>query len=403
MTFTGLLRAHPRSLVAHVSRGQGVYPLLNLVWLFWVLAVPWMLPLGWGAVLFTYLSLAIFLPLYALAWYDDRTRLPRYVAAIALLGLVSLPINTCWSYIVYASALVVFHGTVRAALAWLAALLVAFGAVAAVSPFFSIYGVLFGMATCLVVALFNLAFRANAQRDAELRLTQEEVRRLAATAERERIGRDLHDLLGATLSLIAIKSELAGRLLERDIGAARREVADIEAVARGALGQVRSAVAGIRAALLAGELASARLLLEAGGLTLHADIEALSLPADAESALALGLREAVTNVQRHAAASRVDILLRGENGEAVLTVQDDGRGGFSKAGHGLAGMEERLHALGGNLSIESLNRAEGGMRGTRLVLRLPLRPEAAHGPLPAGTAADALIRAHPASQRAQTA
>ena len=103
-----------------------------------------------------------------------------------------------------------------------------------------------------VIGGMNLVYRRNQQRNAELKLSHDEVRRLAALAERERIGRDLHDLLGHTLSLITLKSELANRLFERDPVAARREIADVERVARDALAQVRRAVTGIRAAGLRG-------------------------------------------------------------------------------------------------------------------------------------------------------
>ncbi len=360
-----LPRAHPESLVQHLCRGNPMVPLLNLFWLSWVVVVPWVLPLGPWATAFTGLSLLIFLPLYFGAWWCDRARLPVYTGAIAVLGLVSLPINTCWSYIVYASSLVVLCGTPRQGLVGLVGLLATFAGVASVSPFFSAPAVGVGLATCLVIGLFNCVYRGNARRDAELRLTQDEVRRLAASAERERIGRDLHDLLGATLSLIAIKSELARRLLERDPAAAGREVADIEQVARGALAQVRSAVSGIRAAELVGELAAARLLLEASGLRLVTDLDALSLTAAAESAFALGLREAVTNAQRHARASCVTVKLRALDAQVRLSVQDDGRGGPIRPGNGLAGMTERLQALGGGLDIQALD------DGTRLVLHLP--------------------------------
>src|SRR5690606_26372410 len=108
--------------------------------------------------------------------------------------------------------------------------------------------------------------RGNRERDAALRLSHEEVRRLAALAARERIGRGLHDLLGHTLSMVALKSDLAGRLLERDPAAARAEIDEVSRVARDALAQVRRAVTGIRAAGIAAELASARLLLEADGV-----------------------------------------------------------------------------------------------------------------------------------------
>ena len=115
---------------------------------------------------------------------------------------------------------------------------------------------------------------------AELKLSHEEVRRLAALAERERIGRDLHDLLGHTLSLVALKSDLAGRLIGRDPQAARNEINEVSRVARDALAQVRRAVTGIRAAGLAAELASARLLLESDGVTLRYDAQEVALPAD---------------------------------------------------------------------------------------------------------------------------
>src|SRR3546814_4560513 len=106
------------------------------------------------------------------------------------------------------------------------------------------------------------------EKDAALQLSHDEVRRLAATAERERIGRDLHDLLGHTLSLITLKLELSRKLFERDPTASKRELEDAEAVARHALAEVRCAVTGIRAADLAAELASARLMLESSGVHL---------------------------------------------------------------------------------------------------------------------------------------
>ncbi len=121
----------------------------------------------------------------------------------------------------------------------------------------------------VAVAVFfgNHHFLESQRKRAQLQLSHDEVRRLAALAERERIGRDLHDLLGHTLSLVALKSELAGKLVERDPQAARRELAEVTRVARDALSQVRSAVTGIRAAGLASELASARLLLESDGVS----------------------------------------------------------------------------------------------------------------------------------------
>jgi two-component system, NarL family, sensor histidine kinase DesK len=361
-----LLKAHPDSPVAVLGAGGVMSALLNLFWLSWVVTAPWFLPLSPGAVAFTYFSLLVFLPLYWRAWFGPSRELPRLILAMALLGLVSVPINSCWSYLIYAAAMLPFAYRPRLALRWLAALTVALMVVAWFSPHFNAVTIIFAAAMCAIISLLNMQWRLNADRNAELRVTHDEVRRLAALAERERIGRDLHDLLGSTLSLIAIKSQLAGRLINRDLDRAQQEVADIEAVARKALAEVRVAVTGMHATALAAEVASAKLLLEASGLSLDADLQTLPLAAEAETALALGLREAVTNAQRHARASHVQVRLHAVDNNALLTVQDNGRGGTVKPGNGLKGMAERLRALGGSLQVQ------GTSPGTLLSLRLPL-------------------------------
>ena len=171
-----------------------------------------------------------------------------------------------------------------------------------------------------------------------LGLSQEEVRRLAATAERERIGRDLHDLLGHTLSLITLKLELSRKLFDRDAQAARREVEEAERVARHALSEVRNAVSGIRATDLAAELASARLLLESSGVHLDYELPQMDLPPEIEHSLSLVLREAVTNIARHAGASTAKIELQRDPACLRMRISDDGRGGVEKHGNGLSGI-----------------------------------------------------------------
>ena len=120
-----------------------------------------------------------------------------------------------------------------------------------------------------------------------LRRSNEEIMRLATLAERERIGRDLHDLLGHTLSVVALKSELARKLIDRDLDAARSEIGEVERVARDALSQVRNAVSGIRSTALSAELVAATALLEAQGLKVKCETENVKLPHDRETALAL--------------------------------------------------------------------------------------------------------------------
>ena len=222
-----------------------------------------------------------------------------------------------------------------------------------------------------IIGVLVVVERISLERDAALRLSHDEVRRLAALAERERIGRDLHDLLGHTLSMVALKSDLASRLLERDPVAARGEIDEVSRVAREALSQVRRAVSGIRAAGIAAELASAKLLLETDGITFDYRFEDgfadSALPAGVESALAMTVREAATNIQRHARAHRAEVSFGMEDGEAVLRIVDDGRGGAIVPGNGLAGMRERIEGVRGRLRIEA-----GDGRGTRVEVRVPL-------------------------------
>ena len=237
--------------------------------------------------------------------------------------------------------------------------------------------------TIFVICAIIVVEQMGRQRDAALALSQEEVRRLAATAERERIGRDLHDLLGHTLSLITLKLELSRRLLDRDTEAARVELVEAERVARKALAEVRSAVTGIRATDLAAELAAARLMLEAAQVRLDYGATPV-LPVPVEQALALVLREAVTNIGRHAGASQARIAFEPRRDGLQVQIADNGCGGVRAHGNGLAGMRERVDVLGGTLVIDS---PPG--KGTRLTIELPCP-----GMLPA-TAESARIAANP--------
>ena len=222
------------------------------------------------------------------------------------------------------------------------------------------------VSTTVIGVIVHVERRIQRQ-DAELILSHEEVRRLAATAERERIGRDLHDLLGHTLSLITLKLELSRKLIERDLDAARRELLDAERVARTALAEVRSAVTGIRAADLAAELASARLLLESSSVALAYDPPPVDLTPDCERNLAWVLREAATNVARHANAASASVRFSIERDSVRMCIEDDGHGGIREDGNGLRGMRERVAAMGGTLSIG----AASDMGGTRVLVSVP--------------------------------
>ncbi len=175
--------------------------------------------------------------------------------------------------------------------------------------------------------------------------------RLATLAERERIGRDLHDLLGHTLSVVALKSELARKLIDLDLDAARAEIAEVERVARDSLSQVRNAVAGIRSTALAAELVSATALLEAQGLKVKCETENVKLSHERETALALSLRG--SGDQYRAPRFRQRRHHPGEEGIQRGDRRSRRRRTWRtyRAGNGLNGMRERLASVGGSLTL----------------------------------------------------
>lgn len=334
--------------------------LIHALWSVWVFVVPMFSPYGYDLrwALLTLLSYPVFLALFCGALLWPRRRAPWCALAMIALCIVLLPWYVSGlSYFVFGC---VFLGAVTRNALWRYLLMLA-----ALNLLLVVWARWLGYpwtalawmpVTTLVIGVLVHVERMKQSQDAALRLSHDEVRRLAAVAERERIGRDLHDLLGHTLAMVALKADLAAKLVDRDAAAAGREIGEVGDIARDALAQMRQAVSGIRAARIAAELAAARLLLETDGIELDVAVaqDALGedLAPDAESALALVLREAVTNVQRHARARRARIELARDGGGVRLRVVDDGRGGAMVPGTGIAGMRERLAALGGRLQID---------------------------------------------------
>ncbi len=217
--------------------------------------------------------------------------------------------------------------------------------------------------------------------EAKLQRADAEIEHLAKVAERERIARDLHDLLGHTLSLITLKAELARKLVDRDPQKAKQEMLDVEQTSRAALADVREAISGYRGEGLAAEFIRARKTLETAGITVNCEVAELPLTATQETVLALALREAVTNVVRHAQAAQCSVRLQREDDACTLEIADNGRGADVPEGNGLRGMRERLEAIGGSLQRQT-------QAGTRLLIHLPLaRPIAPGSTLASATPA----------------
>jgi two-component system, NarL family, sensor histidine kinase DesK len=217
----------------------------------------------------------------------------------------------------------------------------------------------------ILVALGNHHWAVTHCAEEKLRLAHGEMEHLAKVAERERIARDLHDVLGHTLSLITLKSELARKLVDRDPERSKQEMQDVENTSRAALADVREAIRGYRTEGIFAELARARAALETAGVAVECDTDQVLLSPAQESVLSLALREAVTNVVRHADASRCNVSLKRNEALCTLEIADDGCGANGPEGNGLRGMRERLEALGGSLRLLTSD-------GTHLIIDLPL-------------------------------
>jgi len=300
---------------------------------------------------------AIFLVIYV-SYMKARTTRQRHglLVAFYVLGVVSYPINTGGSsFFIYSAAFLPFVVAsvpifVTILIAQALGLLVE-GLLLHINP----------IALTLTVFLMGIvgvsnAFIARQKRaDTKLRMAHEEIEQLAAVAERERIARDLHDVLGHTLSVIVLKAELAGRLIERDPQRAAQEIADVEKTARTALSEVREAIGGYRSQGLPAEMELARNTLQAAGVALACESPLPHLHAAEETVLCLAVREAVTNIVRHARAThcRIRFTTSGDGYHSLLITDDGAHPKLHEVheGNGLRGMRERVQSLGGRLSI----------------------------------------------------
>ena len=365
--YVWLIYIGPYVVFPFIFRSPALFGVRALTWTVWAL------------------GLVAFLGLYFRSyWVDGARRLPLIIA-LAGLGAVLAPINPgALMFFTYAAAFV--GGAAKTAHAgfWIGGITVG-GVLASLLTPWQPYFMLAGVAVMTpIIGFVNLHDVETRRRDASLRLAQSEIARLAVVAERERIAGDLHDLLGHTLSVIVLKSELASKLLPGDPQRAAAEIAEVERVSRDALAEVRRAVHGFRAATVANELVRARAVLDTARVAVDVDAPIVSshsgahnlqaaesriagLPANIEHAAAMILREAVTNVVRHAKASRCRIAATGADGHFVLRIDDDGVGGVMTEGAGVESMRARAREIGGTLEHRS-------SRGVSVTLRVPWSP-----------------------------
>jgi len=367
----------------------------------WFLAYLLLYPLPWLSrppgtldVVASLLGVAAFLPLYLRGFGRSDGRALGGGLAVAAIGLALQPFGGIWGvFVVYACGLL--GGVLprrRAGVALVAvALAVAMLVLWRGLPLWDWLPTLFFGGMTATISLYSTAYTA--QNEA-LAAARDEARRLAVVAERERIARDLHDLLGHTLTAVAVKADLAGRLLDThpaELAKARAEIEDIRRTARSALADVRAAVTGMRSTRLAHELAAARRALDSAGIAFSVQGVPPALPEPVETALAFVLLEGVTNVVRHAQARQCRVDFGVAEGAVTLLMRDSPQaaealpthgaqvpaaatptprpaqpGASPAEGHGIAGMRQRLAEVGGTLALRF------GPEGGSLLARVPL-------------------------------
>ncbi|MCG8456198.1 MAG: histidine kinase, partial [Holophagales bacterium] len=316
---------HRRLLPDRVEIGWTPY-----LWLFYLLffIVPWFVaPTSRLEMVLGIATVPVFLALYFYGFWVPGRRLLWVIAAVLLIAVAWTPWNRgAMTFFIYAAAFAGALGDSRLG----TRVVMVIASISATQGWWLGYSWVWITLSVFFVGIIganNIYDGLLRAKNAELRRSREEVERIAAMAERERIGRDLHDLLGHTLSLISLKAQLARKLADRGDPRAAGEIAEVERISREALRQVREAVAGFRRVGLRGELANARLACEAMGIEAAIGEPPPGLLPEREAVLAMAAREAVTNVIRHSGAGRCEIAFRSGTGALEMAVIDDGRGG----------------------------------------------------------------------------
>lgn len=297
-------------------------------------------------------TVLLFLPLYFSGFRRSGNMALLHIGAIMAIAVVWTPSNIGASvFYIYAASFACTVGRFRDGLLVIVLIMaIGLGMWLTVQP--TVMFLIPAVAFSFITGLANLVYEERSRKNAQLRLSQAEVRRLARVAERERIARDLHDVLGHTLSLIVLKSELAGRLLDAKPEAAREELKSIEQTARKALGEVRQAISGFHEMSLEEAIEQAKLALRSADIALAVEVdEGIDLSEQATAMLGLVIREAVTNIIRHADARHCVIRLFKNDEFCELDISDDGHGSIRPDGSGVQGMRARIESLQGELHI----------------------------------------------------
>ena len=348
-----LTQIHHRLIPQTLNLGYVPYLSLIYLWIFFT-GLYFYPPQGLqiAAVL---VGVVTFLVCYFRVYWSSHSQLSFYIMAIVLIGVAMAEINWGASvFFVYAAVFCGVYDTKKSAyraLSLVVLFIIAYSWLTAKPPNFYLPSVLF---SCVIGLMMSHQKEAERKNQA-LKISQQQIQTLAASAERERISRDLHDLLGHSLSVITLKSALASKMIDKNkpLEQINQEIKAVEQLSRETLALVRGAVNGYNHATIATELLQAKVATDAADIELVTAIESLSLAQETESQLALIIREAVTNVVRHAETAKVWVELKQHNQLITLSISDQGTTAQFNTNAGVENMRARIAKLQGHLVIQT--------------------------------------------------
>lgn len=339
--------------------------------------VPWLFrPPSLMDVAVAVVAILVFLPIHFRAFEMTDARVLPLIVATALIGFATAPFNGMSGvFHVYASTQAGFQRPTNRALLVLVLLAITY---LVMSYLMQISWPEIGF-VLFIGGVTGVSCMSGAEQIIRLELaaqTRELAREQAAIAERERIARDLHDVLGHTLTMVALKSDIAERIIDTDVPKARQEIREIREATRDALRDVRAVVAGMALTTVADEIARAQKALRAAEVTFSVSGSLPEMTDRQETMVGLAIREAITNIVRHAQASKADLIFEKETGVNRLILRDNGKGGAINKGAGLQGLSDRLTNIGGKLTIEGRSSVmSAGQTGTTLIMSWPDRDQ----------------------------
>lgn len=320
-----------------------------------------------NSLFYAAIGTGLFLIVYFDAHWATTKRIHWNIIAIIIIGSLLTQLTLSASvFFVYAGAFCCLLGSPRKAvigLATIAIWIAMLSWIASLGPYFYVPAIIFSF----LIGGVNIYQHEVSLKQKELVLSQQEVRHLARASERERIARDLHDLIGHTFTVITLKAELANKLIDKDINKAKSEISALQNISRDALSQIREVITGYRTSDLNTELAHAKYVLESNEISFTYQFDEFDMSENINKEVAIMLKELVTNILKHAESDRVDAHIIKKNNYVCLKIKDNGVGIIEKGtqGFGLKGMKERVKKLDGNLSIESSS-------GTEININIPL-------------------------------